>query len=77
MWQIILIIYLLKKKNNIISNLPAKSQQEANKHKQEYEKMVNIAKKKGSLRISYYVLLLSDMRTISRKSDYYYERLVC
>ena len=29
------------------SNLPAKSQQEALKHKQEYEKMVEIAKKKG------------------------------
>jgi hypothetical protein len=31
------------------SNLPAKSQQEALKHKQEYEKMVEIAKKKGTL----------------------------
>jgi hypothetical protein len=29
------------------SNLPAKSQQEALKHKQEYEKMIEIAKKKG------------------------------
>ena len=28
------------------SNLPAKSQQEALKHRQEYEKMVEIAKKK-------------------------------
>ena len=31
------------------SNLPAKSHQEALKHKQEYEKMVEIAKKKGIL----------------------------
>jgi hypothetical protein len=29
--------------------LPAKSKVEAEKHKQEYEKMVNIAKKKGDL----------------------------
>lgn len=31
------------------SNLPAKSQQEELKHRQEYEKMIEIAKKKGIL----------------------------
>lgn len=47
-----------------LSNLPAKSQQEAQKHRQEYEKMVEIAKKKGnSTKKSKYIHLQNNILT--------------
>jgi hypothetical protein len=42
-----------------LSNLPAKSAEEALKHKQEYEKMIEAAKKKGifvKINFSYFIL---------------------